>query len=183
MAISYIYVRLGMYLGTKEQMDIVTSQESKDSLTWEDTKKIRYSWNVVNEVLRLMPPAIGTFREAITDFTYAGYLIPKGWKLHTLIGATHKNANYFPDPEKFDPSRFEGKGPAPYTFIPFGGGPRMCPGNEYARLAILVFMHNVVTTFKWEKLIPDEKVLHKPLPVPAHGLPVRLHHHEQRVGL
>ncbi|PRQ58082.1 putative cytochrome P450 [Rosa chinensis] len=84
-----------------------------------------------------------------------------------------------PEPEKFDPSRFEGKGPAPYTFIPFGGGPRMCPGNEYARVVILVFMHHLVTRFKWEKVFPDEKTIVVALPTPAKGLPIRLFHHQK----
>ena len=87
---------------------------------------------------------------------------------------THKNPKYFPDPDKFDPSRFEGSGPALYTFVPFGGGSRMRPGREYARLEILVFMYNVVTRFKLEKLIPDEKVIYQASPVPKDGLPVRL---------
>ena len=65
-------------------------------------------------------------------------------QLHWNVNSTHKNAECFPEPEKFDPARFEGNGPAPYTFVPFGGGPRMCPGKEYARLEILVFMHNVM---------------------------------------
>ena len=73
---------------------------------------------------------------------------------------THNNADYFPMPEKFDPTRFEGDGPAPYTFIPFGGGPRMCPGKEFARLQILVFLYNVVKGFRWESEV--------------HGLPIRL---------
>ena len=92
------------------------------------------------------------------------------WNAHT----THKNPKYFPDPEKFDPSRFEGSGPPPYTFVPFGGGPYMCPGKEYARLQILVFMHNIVTKFKWEKLIPDEKYEYVAAPFPVHDLPVSL---------
>lgn len=51
-------------------------------------------------------------------------------------------------------------------------------GNEYTRMIILVFMHNVVTKFRWEKLIPNEKVVSDPHPRPAHGLPICLYSHE-----
>lgn len=74
----------------------------------------------------------------------------------------HTNLKYFLDPEKIDPSRFEGKGPAPYTFAPFGGGTQMCPRMEYACLEIFTFMHNVVTKFKLEKANPDEKIAFNP---------------------
>ncbi|KAG6741141.1 hypothetical protein POTOM_056629 [Populus tomentosa] len=101
-----------------------------------------------------------------------------GYKLYWSTNSTHRDPAYFPEPEKFDPRRFEGNGPAPYTFVPFGGGPRMCPGKEYARLEILVFMHNLVKRFKFEKLIQDEKIVVNPLPIPDKGLPVRLHPHK-----
>ena len=101
------------------------------------------------------------------------------FQLHWIAHITHKNPQHFPNPEKFDPTRFEGNGPAPYTFVPFGAGPRMCPGNEYARLAILVFMHNVVTNFGWEKLLHDEKIVSDPIPRPTQGLPIRLHRHHK----
>ncbi|XP_047314250.1 beta-amyrin 28-monooxygenase-like [Impatiens glandulifera] len=157
-----------------EQMEIEKSKAQGELLNWNDIQKMKYSWNVACEVLRLAPPLQGAFRSVLVDFMYEGFSIPKGWKIYWSAHSTHKNPEYFSDPYKFDPSRFEGSGPAPYTFVPFGGGPRMCPGKEYARLEILVFMHNLVKKYKWEMLIPDEKIIVNPMPVPEKGLPVRL---------
>ncbi|XP_050215909.1 beta-amyrin 28-monooxygenase-like [Mercurialis annua] len=161
----------------KEQMEIAKSKGKGELVNWEDIKKMKYSWNVACEVMRIAPPLQGAFREAITDFTFNGFYIPKGWKLYWSANSTHKNAKYFEEPERFDPTRFEGKGPAPYTYVPFGGGPRMCPGKEYARLEILVFMHNLIKRFNFQKIIPDEKMIVDPLPIPAQGLPIRLFPH------
>lgn len=98
-------------------------------------------------------------------------------QLHWSSNTTHKSPEIFPQPQKFDPTRFEGKGPAPYTFVPFGGGPRMCPGKEFARLELLVFIHHLVTRFKFELEIPNEKIIVNPMPIPVKGLPIRLHPH------
>ncbi|KAF8028343.1 hypothetical protein BT93_E1071 [Corymbia citriodora subsp. variegata] len=158
----------------QEQMEIAKSKGPDEFLNWDDVQKMKYSWTVACESMRLLPPAQGAYREATVDFSFAGYTIPKGWKTFWTVYSTHKNPKYFPDPEKFDPSRFEGNGPAPFTYVPFGGGPRMCPGKEYARLEILIFMHNLVTKFKLEKVIPDEKFIYDPSPVPIKGLVIRL---------
>ncbi|XP_074337861.1 beta-amyrin 6-beta-monooxygenase-like [Apium graveolens] len=162
----------------KEQMDIAKSKSEGELLKWEDIQKMRYSWNVVCETLRLIPPGLGSFREVVTEFTYAGFTIPKGWKTFWMVHTTHKNPKYFPDPETFNPSRFEGTGPAPYTFVPFGGGSKMCPGKEYARLEVLVFLHNIVTKFKFEKVKPQEKIVFHSFPVPMEGLPLRVIPHK-----
>ncbi|KAM0960193.1 hypothetical protein ACFX2C_025263 [Malus domestica] len=163
-----------------EQMEIANSKSPGKLLNWDDLKKMKYSWNVASEVLRMSSPVQGGWREPLTDFMFHGLYIPKGWKLYWSATSTHKNEAYFPEPEKFDPSRFEGSGPAPYTYVPFGGGVRMCPGKEYARLAILVFMHNLVKRFKFEKVVADETIVVNPLPVPAEGLPIRLYPHTQK---
>ncbi|XAR73907.1 hypothetical protein NMG60_11008028 [Bertholletia excelsa] len=162
----------------KEQTNIAKSKVQGELLNWEDVRKMKYSWNVASEVFRMAPPSLGTFREAIVDFTFAGHTILKGTKIHWNPHSTHKDPKHFPDPEKFDPSRFDGNGPPPYSFVPFGGGPRMCPANEYTKFMVLAFMHNMVTKFSWELLDPYEKVVFDSGPVPAQGLPIRLYPHK-----
>ncbi|XP_076956106.1 beta-amyrin 28-monooxygenase-like [Bidens hawaiensis] len=161
----------------KEQLEISKAKEAGELLKWDDIQKMRYSWNVVSEVMRLNPPTTGAFREALVDIEYAGYTIPKGWKIYWSAASTHKDEANFEDVTRFDPSRFEGAGPTPFTYVPFGGGPRMCLGKEFSRLEILAFLHNIVTNFKWDLLIPDEKIEYDPMATPVKGLPIRLHPH------
>ncbi|XP_058184867.1 beta-amyrin 28-monooxygenase-like [Rhododendron vialii] len=167
-----------IYQGVYQQLEIAKSKAPGELLSWGDIQKMKYSWNVACEVMRLAPPSHGFFREALTDFTYNGFSIPKGWKIFWNTFSTHTNPEFFPEPQKFDTSRFEGSGPTPYTYVPFGGGPRMCPGKDFARLEVLVFMHHLVKRFRWEKLIPDEKIVYVPVANPENGLPIRLFSHE-----
>ncbi|KAF3432238.1 hypothetical protein FNV43_RR26977 [Rhamnella rubrinervis] len=159
----------------KEQIEIASYKKDGEALNWEDIQKMQYSWNVALEVMRLIPPLQGTFREAATDINYEGYTIPKGWKVYWTVSTTNKNTDYFPAPEEFDPSRFEKEAPPPYSNIPFGSGPRICPGKDYARLQILTFMHHLVRRFKWDVINPNCKVLGGLNPVPTEGIYVRLH--------
>ena len=68
-------------------MEIAKSKKPGELLNWDDIQKMRYSWNVACEVLRLAPPLQGAFREAINDFVFAGFSIPKGWKVSMYIYA------------------------------------------------------------------------------------------------
>lgn len=69
-----------------EQQEIASAKGEGEFLQWEDVQKMRYSWSVVCETMRLWPPVIGAFREALTHISYAGYDIPKGWKVCTYEG-------------------------------------------------------------------------------------------------
>ncbi|XP_047961913.1 dammarenediol 12-hydroxylase-like [Salvia hispanica] len=140
---------------------------------------MEYTWNVVHECMRITPPSIGGFKESTAECTFAGFTIPKGWKVLWTPHSSHMNPDYFPEPQKFDPSRFEGSGPAPFTYVPFGGGATICPGRSYVKLVILAFTHNMVTRFTLEKFIPNEKMLFGATPKPAYDLPLRIHPHKK----
>uniref|UniRef100_A0A0E0EC56 Cytochrome P450 n=1 Tax=Oryza meridionalis TaxID=40149 RepID=A0A0E0EC56_9ORYZ len=121
------------------------------------------------------PDILGKITEAIKDIEYQGYHIPKGWQVFTAIIITHLDANFFDDPNKFNPARFHNQSSVPpYCFVPFGGGPRMCPGNEFARTETLVAMHYLVRQFRWKLCCKDEGYRKDPVPMPLLGLPIEL---------
>ncbi|KAG9452934.1 hypothetical protein H6P81_005838 [Aristolochia fimbriata] len=159
---------------TEEQESIVRQKEGTGEvgLTWADTKKMPLTSRVIQETMRIASILSFTFREAVEDVEYEGYLIPKGWKVLPLFRNIHHSPENFPDPEKFDPSRFE-VSPKPNTFLPFGNGIHSCPGNELAKLEILVFVHHLTTKYRWSVLGPQEGIQYGPFALPQNGLPIR----------
>ncbi|KAH9299005.1 hypothetical protein KI387_030687 [Taxus chinensis] len=162
----------------QEQLEILRNKKDGEDISWADLKDMKYTWQAVQETLRMFPPVYGNFRKALTDIHYDGYTIPKGWRILCSPYTTHSKEEYFDDPEEFRPSRFEeqGRDVAPYTFIPFGGGLRICPGREFAKMEILVFMHHFVKVFSsFIPVDPNEKISTDPLPsIPVNGFSINL---------
>ncbi|KAH9302539.1 hypothetical protein KI387_014122 [Taxus chinensis] len=159
----------------RESQEIVSHESAGEQLTWDDVQRMKYLWSVAQETLRIIPPISGIFRRATTDIHYGAYTIPKGWTLYWSNYSTVYRKDIFPEPQKFDPSRFEASAcVSPYSFLPFGGGPRMCPGNEYAKLEIVITMHHLVRRYRWRAVILDEPIIRNPQCNPARGLPLEI---------
>nr|QPD79369.1 abscisic acid 8'-hydroxylase 3 [Impatiens walleriana] len=159
---------------TDEQMEILQSNNGgeNDGLTWSQTRNMGITNKVVLESLRMASIISFAFREAVADVEYKGYLIPKGWKVMPLFRSIHGNPEFFSNPQNFDPSRFEDT-PKPYTFMPFGAGVHMCPGNELAKVEMWIMIHHLVTKFRWKVEGNQSGVQYAPFPIPLQGLPAR----------
>ncbi|KAE8664674.1 Abscisic acid 8'-hydroxylase 1 [Hibiscus syriacus] len=159
---------------TREQEGIQRRiTEANRRLTWDDTRHMPLTTRVIQETLRTASILSFTFREAVEDVEFEGYYIPKGWKVLPLFRTIHHCADFFPQPEKFDPSRFEVP-PRPNTFMPFGNGVHSCPGSELAKLEMLVFLHHLTTRYRWEVVGDEDGIQYGPFPVPKRGLPIKV---------
>ncbi|KAI3508505.1 hypothetical protein L1887_23513 [Cichorium endivia] len=142
----------------KEEHDEIRARKGASvSLEWEDYKSMPFTQCVINETLRVSNIISGVFRRAMQDVDIKGYTIPRGSKVFTSLRAVHLGQDNFKDARVFDPWRWQ-KTLDPKNFMPFGGGPRRCPGYELARVALSVFLHHLVTRFSWEPVEEDKLV-------------------------
>jgi len=112
--------------------------------------KLEYTTQVIEESLRLYPPFWMIDRVAMEDDEVNGYFIPKNDMVLVFIHGVQHSAKYWEEPEKFNPDRFSKqnvKNQLPFTQIPFGGGPRVCIGGNYAMLQMLMILAPLISTF------------------------------------
>ncbi|WP_187687634.1 cytochrome P450 [Nocardia wallacei] len=115
-----------------------------------DLPRLGYLRQVVDEALRLHPPIPSFPREPVRPMIIGGYRIPAGSTVFLGSRVVHRDPRYWPDPEVFDPGRFapDHPKPLPYTYFPFGGGPRRCIGAPLAELELAVGLAMIVQRFR-----------------------------------
>jgi len=107
-----------------------------------------YLDQVISETLRLYPPIHVGNRLAARELSVCVYDLPAGHRVMVSIYATHHDEAHWPDPERFDPGRFvPGEKHHPYSFLPFGGGPRNCIGSSFARVEARVILARIFQRF------------------------------------
>lgn len=102
----------------------------------------------VNEVLRMHPPLVVLMRRVMNDIEYKDYLIPAGKTVAISIFGSHRNPEFFPDPDVFDFTR-----EAPenlFAYIPFGGGRHKCGGNAFALLQLKAIFSALLRHYTFE---------------------------------
>jgi len=130
---------------------------------------------LINEGMRQTPPISGVFRSTTRDVVYNGYHIPKGWIVSVSISAAHKGSNWT-QPEQFDPERFSperNEQRKPGSYVPFGGGARICMGQHFAMVEMSVLLALLLRHYRWE-LVPEQDLTYVALPFPRPRSGIRL---------
>jgi cytochrome P450 len=167
-----------------EELDRVLGDRTA---TLRDLSRLPYLDWVIKESLRLYPPAYAVVREALNDCEIGGYLIPKGSTVGMFQWVVHRDPRFFDHPDVFRPERWA-DGLADrlpkFAYFPFGGGPRVCIGKEFALLETALVLATIMRRFRF-RTVPGHRTW--PLPSltlrPEYGMRMTLQPAQQSVAL
>ncbi|XP_058085864.1 3-epi-6-deoxocathasterone 23-monooxygenase CYP90C1 isoform X2 [Magnolia sinica] len=146
---------------------------SGEPYTWTDYMSLPFTQNVINETLRMANIINGVWRKALKDVEIKGYLIPKSWCVLASFSSIHMDEGNYENPYQFNPWRWQGKEASiSNNFTPFGGGQRLCPGLELARLEVSIFLHHFITRHRW--VAEEDSIVNFPTVKMKRRLPIRV---------
>nr|XP_033323903.1 cytochrome P450 9e2-like [Megalopta genalis] len=168
---SFLTLEMALNQDVQERLREETDRylaEDNGKISYEALSKMEYMDMVISETQRKNTVVPILDRLCVEEFElpaagpgYKSVTLKPGDTVWFPVSALHYNPDYFPDPEKFDPERFSEENKAaivPYTYLPFGIGPRMCIGNRFALMEVKIMMVYLLERFVIE---PNEKT--KPL--------------------
>ncbi|CAN6336534.1 unnamed protein product [Urochloa humidicola] len=149
--------------------------DTGETLEWTDYMSLTFTQHVITETLRMGNIINGIMRKAVRDVEVRGHLIPKGWRVLVYFRGVHLDAAVHGDPHAFNPWRWKERADVTTTsggggFTPFGGGQRLCPGLDLARLEASIFLHHLVTGFRWA--VEEDAVVNFPTVRLRRGMPI-----------
>ncbi|MDC3960301.1 cytochrome P450 [Polyangium jinanense] len=148
LALSYAFVLLSQHPDVEARLRAEIDANLGDALpSTENLARLPFTRATILETLRLYPPAWAIGREAIEETSLGGYRIPKGTQLWISQWVNHRDARYFPEPERFLPDRWLGgleRALPRFAYYPFGGGPRICIGNQFSLLEATIVLATIL---------------------------------------
>ena len=116
-----------------------------------DLAELKWTRMVLEEAMRLYPPAHTISRTALGEDRIGGVRVPRGASITISIYVTHRSPNIWPEPERFDPERFAPAAVAGrhrFAYLPFGGGPRICIGSSFAMAEAQVIIAAIAQRYR-----------------------------------
>ncbi|KAL2333758.1 hypothetical protein Fmac_014971 [Flemingia macrophylla] len=134
----------------EENVELKSRKNSSDDYAWTDYLSLQFTQNV----------------------SFLRYLIPKDWCVVASLTSVHLDGMNYEKPFEFDPWRWEKIGAEANNncFTPFGGGQRLCPGIELSRLELSIFLHHLVTTYRW--IAEKDEIIYFPTVKMKRKLPI-----------
>jgi cytochrome P450 len=143
-----------------------------------DLPHLPYTRRVIDETLRMYPPAFGITRQSVDADEIGGYHIPAQASVTLLTNNAHHDPRFWDQPDAFDPDRFTPERSAnrpPLAYLPFGAGPRQCIGNQFALTEAQLVLATIAQRYQL-RLVPGHPVRPRPVFVlrTSDGLPMTL---------
>jgi cytochrome P450 len=145
---------------------------------FDDLPGLPYTRMLLSESMRLYPPAWTIGRESLVPFSVGGYDLPAGSTALVSPYITQRDGRWYPDPERFDPERWSpelAEARPKYAYFPFGGGTRICIGEQFAWMEGMLLLATLGQQWRFQ-LAPGHPVEPQPLITlrPRHGVQMRL---------
>ena len=165
---------LALLADQPQWQDAIADEATEFGVGAEAFPNLRNTRAVIDEVLRLMPPAWLITRQALGADTLAGHDVPAGSLIIMSPSLLHQHPDVWQQSEAFNPTRFLDGSVDRNAFIPFGAGPRLCIGRDFAYLEAVLMLAHLARELRWSR--PAGVALPKPSPMvtirPTGGVPL-----------
>jgi len=164
------------------QQKLLTELQSvlgERAVTFADLPQLTYTKQVLQETMRLYPPAWILDRTPIEADDVDGYFLPKENIINVFVYGMHRHEKYWPQANEFQPERFAKENSdniVPYSYVPFGGGPRMCLGYNFAYYEMQIILAQILRSYEFCLIEEKQAVEAEPLVTlrPKNGIPMKV---------
>lgn len=182
--LAWMYYLLSQNPEARERMEAEVDAVLGDRVpTAEDAEQLPWTTACFEEAMRIFPPVWHVQRVAIADDVVCGRRIPAGALVLVSIWSTHRDPKVWPNPAGYDPRRWLGDAPKQrdrFSYLPFGGGRRICVGHGFAMLNATLLAAMIAQRFRFD-FVPGSKIVLDPTVTvrPLHGIPMTIHRRTQ----